>query len=292
MNSKLHASKGRDRNNAAFTLIELLVVLAVLALLAATLLPALAHTQPDSRAFRCLNNQRQLAMAWRMYAEDNNDYLAANDFPYLTPINAILPRINAANWAPGAMGTGDGTNVSILKDPSISQLFNYLKTVDVFKCPADQSIGLRSVSMNSAVGTRWYGETGPNKKGSRALSGGWLPGVYNENQTTWLTYGKFSSIVRPSPAGLFLIIDEHPDSINNSSIGIPAVPYILVDYPASYHDGGAGIVFTDGHTELHKWQDPRTKVRITGIYNSVPPIGPSPNNVDTVWLSQRTSALR
>src|SRR5215468_420313 len=62
---------GRPR--LGFTLIELLVVLATIALLAATLAPTLAGSRMGTEAFRCLNNNRQLCTAWRMYAEDSND---------------------------------------------------------------------------------------------------------------------------------------------------------------------------------------------------------------------------
>jgi prepilin-type processing-associated H-X9-DG protein len=70
----------------------------------------------------------------------------------------------------------------------------------------------------------------------------------------------------------------------------PAVPYILVDYPASYHNGAGGVAFADGHSDIHKWRDERTKPRVTGVYNSVPPASPSPGNIDTVWLAERSSA--
>jgi len=285
MNTKMSVLRDKSKNDRAFTLVELLVVMAVLALLVAMLLPALANSQPDSRSFRCMNNQRQLVVGWRMYAEDNNDYLAGNDFPFLTAVGSIIPQSNAANWAPGSMAvSGDSTNIAHLKNPTIAQLFNYLKTADVYKCPADKNPFVRSVSMNSAVGTRWYSPPVSTPRGQAPVEGGWLPGTYNPAQTTWLTYAKFSSIARPSPANLWVIMDEHPNSINDSVAYIPAVPNILVAVPASYHDGGAaGLVFADGHTEIHRWQDPRTIFPVGGS---------SPNNVDTVWLSQRTSALR
>src|SRR5512139_1368950 len=60
---------------AAFTLIELLVVIAIIAILAALLLPSLRRAKEKGDGIVCLNNHRQLALAWRMYAEDNNDVL-------------------------------------------------------------------------------------------------------------------------------------------------------------------------------------------------------------------------
>src|SRR5258708_2125803 len=78
--------KGCITGDGGFTLVELLVVVGVLAVLAAMLIPALANTQPDGRTFQCLNNERQIVLGWRMYADDNNDVLAPNDYPYRTTI--------------------------------------------------------------------------------------------------------------------------------------------------------------------------------------------------------------
>ena len=190
------------------------------------------------------------------------------------------------------MGTSDTTNQTILTDPTVCQLANYVKNPAVYKCAADKSGDIRSMSMNSAVGTRWY-DTGGAQKGLLPLTGGWLPGVYNPGQTTWRTYGKLSSIVLPGPVDLWLLMDEHPDSINDSLMCTPAVPYVFVDYPASYHNGAGGLVFADGHAEIHKWVDGRTKLPIKGIYNSVPPAPQSsPGNKDTEYLYVHSSAAR
>jgi prepilin-type processing-associated H-X9-DG protein len=86
-------------------------------------------------------------------------------------------------------------------------------------------------------------------------------------------------------------MDEHTDSINDSMMATPAVPYYLVDYPASYHNGAGGVAFADGHSEIHKWIHKDTKPPVTGVPNSLSTKA-SPNNPDTEWLAERSSALR
>jgi prepilin-type processing-associated H-X9-DG protein len=89
----------------------------------------------------------------------------------------------------------------------------------------------------------------------------------------------------------YVLLDEHPDSINaggfaNMMVENPSAARII-DYPASYHNGAAGLSFADGHAEIKKWLDPRTKERVR--FTLMPLNVASPNNRDMVWLSERTT---
>jgi prepilin-type processing-associated H-X9-DG protein len=149
--------------------------------------------------------------------------------------------------------------------------------------------------MNQAVGTQWYG----GNSGHNPVGGGWLPGTYNSGQTTWRTYGKTASMILPTPSMLWVLIDEHPDSINDAGLsvecGLTGASAMIVDMPASYHDGACGISYADGHSEIHKWQDSRTRYPVN--YQWPIPINganqiTSPNNPDMDYLQPRTSALQ
>jgi prepilin-type processing-associated H-X9-DG protein len=303
-----------------FTLVELVVVIATVAVLAALLLPALAGTKPDSQAFQCLENQRQLILAWQMYAEDNNDLLPPNDYPYTTPYarQTAATQASMRNWVVGTMEQPtDASDYPATHPPNISELLDpntvlspYVTNKAVYHCPADNFIDpqshqvhVRSYSMNSAVGTMWYSSSAYTAGGpplGSPVQGGWLNGnAYNSRQTTWLTYGKMSSFSRPGPANTFVIMDENPYSINDGSIVISAAATpgntFIIDFPAGNHNGAAGISFADGHVIIHKWLDPRTfspSFLIGPGMGSAMSTLQTPDDPDCFYLASITSAPR
>lgn len=235
-------------NQGAFTLTELLVVLAMIGVLALVLTPALAATKPNSKVAQCLNGKRQLTIAWQMYAADNADSL-----------------ISYSAWITGTMdwtSSSANTNVANLTNSAYALIASYNKSAAVFKCPADyyQSTAqmaanmgprVRSVSLNGAL--TGSGGSGPTVKGS-GPNGGTFFGFGGAGGCT-----KMSFLSRPGPSATFVILDEHPDSIDDGIFMFDPGSSLSSEYwrnlPASYHNGAAGISFADGHSEVHKWTE-------------------------------------
>lgn len=268
---------------AGFTLIELLVVIAIIAILAAMLLPALSKAKIKTQGIQCMSNLKQLLLAWQLYALDNREKLPTSG--YTQPLE---PTAWVDGWLDFSPSNPDNTNTAALRDPNRSKLAWVLKEVGVYKCPADMSfvkIGsfnyprVRSMSMSQAFGP-----------------GDWLdPAGFQANVASkkYRIYYKTSDIINPGPAMCFVLLDEHPDGINaggfaNMMVESPGAARII-DFPASYHNGAGGISFADGHAEIRKWVDPRTRAPVK--YNNQLGLNvSSPNNQDMMWLADRTSS--
>ncbi len=297
-------------SKGGFTLIELLVVIAIIAILAAMLLPALSRARQRAQATTCLNDAKQLAIAFHMYGLDFTDYYPPNPDDGTTQ--------PGYNWCAGEAGIGGGQefNPDVLQDATRTLVAPYIgNNVKIFKCPADnrtgkyqgtvaalvgQTVGAaRSVSLNQAVGTVDPGyQSGGSHSGKPTVptNGPWLTGTYGQNTAMggpYATFGKSSSFGAASPSMIFLMTDESPWSINDAALATCANPDDpkYIDYPATFHNNACGMSFCDGHAEVHKWKGRLIQLTAYASTHTVPR-----NNLveygDFTWLAQHSSIHR
>ena len=263
-------------------MIELLVVIAVIAILAALLLPALSQAKQQAYTAVCINNQKQLQLAWHMYVEDNNGKLPRND---LNTLNRVPPNEQSQLWVQGIMSleswtwfdVRDNTNTLKLTDPRYCTLGPYTKAAGLYKCPADKSWVMidgqrhnrvRSYSMNDYLGA-WVGSLGLGD--------------------FWRVRRQMSQFVAPSPCETFVFICEHPDSIQDGTFIVDVDGRGWDSLPSCQQHGRSGVLsFADGHVEKHRWLDPQM---IRPYLHEGFPGNVIPNSKDVEWLRERTAQL-
>jgi prepilin-type N-terminal cleavage/methylation domain-containing protein/prepilin-type processing-associated H-X9-DG protein len=270
----------RQRGNA-FTLVELLVVIAVIAILAALLLPALAGARGKAQSVTCLNNVRQVELACLVYTDEFNDRLPYNLGE--NEINFFRKENRYVNWSTPIMDwerNTDNTNLTLLTQGGIGPYTG--RTPRVYKCPKDNYVSdiqsglgwasrVRSFSMNAMVGDA----------GAFSLSGA------NVNNPNYRQFFKVTQV--PKPSDIFTFIEEHPNSISDGYFLNKPDTWQWLRLPASHHSGAVHLSFTDGHVETHKWRFAATQPPVRPGVGYLPVKVWGTERADFDWLMYRTS---
>ncbi|MBI1178870.1 prepilin-type N-terminal cleavage/methylation domain-containing protein [bacterium] len=220
----------------AFTLIEMLVVVAIIAVLAALLLPVLNRAQARAQGISCLNNLKQLQTAWQMYVDDNGGKVPEN---YSDQSTGVW-RSSSNSW------TGPSSAPFDLDDSAIRRgsffRFNYIRSPGTFRCPSDDSEVMRLDGKSANV---------PRSR-SYSMNGNFA----GRPEETQRVFDRENLAYKPSK--IFVFIDEDEDSVDDAQFLVwPNPDDRWVNLPAGRHDRNGVLSFADGHAERWKWQWPK-----------------------------------
>ncbi len=236
------------RPRGAFTIIELLVVVAIIAILAALILPALARAKEEGRSINCRSNLRQLQMCWEMYGNDNGGVLCPNVW---------IDTLGSSQMATNSWCAGNARRDTTTDNIKSGLLYPYNNSTPLYHCPSDMS------TVQDANGNPLMQPRTRSYNMSQSVNGlGLLPNpldgyIVDAIQPCFI---KFSQITNPTPSHLFVFLDENEGTLSDDQFGYPMPNYMSGTYwwdmPSNRHHQGANFSFADGHVEHWHWVFP------------------------------------
>jgi len=239
------------RSRRGFTLIELLVVIAIIAILLAILMPSLHRAKEQGQRAACLNNLKNLQLAWMMYADENDSKIVCGDAGEYTQPKGEIYWVQRDYLA---------SMTTVQKEKAIMDggLWPFVKDLDCYRCPQGVRGEIRTYSIADSMNCK-----------------GW------DARRKMLK--KTSEIKNPTYRIVFLD-DGGEGFAHMGGWTTYSVEQMWWDPPPVRHGDGTNYSFVDGHIDYHKWEDPRT----IEFGKLIPPKAQSPTqdgNPDLKWAA-------
>jgi prepilin-type N-terminal cleavage/methylation domain-containing protein len=265
---------GRGTAFHGFSLVELLVVVAIIALVAAMMLPTLSKARQQASWAKCLSNQRQMASAFHMYTADNVERIVQmadyESGAVIYPGGGFWggPIIPPNSWT----GPSDALYAVQKGLASSNAFYFYCNAVDVYHCPGDVRIQ-NTPFRNDPHGWAFDSYSRTQNLGGDPSEDYWGAGA---------TFTKMSAI--PMPGSTFAMLEDadwRGYNVGTWVVDWAGDTFDWQDPPAMSHIDVNSVAFADGHAELHKWTDPAIIAAGQGAARGQP---------ETSWIGPATGA--